>query len=322
MYSNALLVKAAEMYYTRHSSQKEIAQHLGVSAATVSRILQEAVEQGVVRVRIVDTANRSLELAARLSERFGLERAEIIDSGHDRDAWKLKKLLGKAAKRLIPELCPPGGTVGIGSGGTIFEMIESLESGDGVQGMRVIPLMGGFATPHPERETNRLVSTMGSALNCTFSYLLAPAVVSSSAARDAFLAESQIARATALWDSADMAIFSIGPGLETSMYVFLSPEFLDIDEARALGAVGDILGRFIDGEGREIDFAFNRRLISIPFERLLRIPHRIGIGGGPSKYRSVRAALKAGIVTALVSDAATCEYILSEEPTLMEAKKE
>jgi hypothetical protein len=26
-------------------------------------------------------------------------------------------------------------------------------------------------------------------------------------------------------------------------------------------------------KGGEIDFAFNRRLISIPFERLLRIPH-------------------------------------------------
>lgn len=320
MYSNALLVKASELYYTRRCSQKEIARHLGVSAATVSRILQEAVEQGVVSVRIVDTAHRSLELGDRLARRFGLERTEIIDSGHDRDAWKLKKLLGMAAKRLIPEFCPEGGTIGIGSGGTIFEMIESLAPGDGVRGMRVIPLMGGFATPNPERETNRLVSTMGTTLNCTFSYLLAPAVVSSSSVRDVFLAESQIARATEFWNSVDTAIFSIGPGLETSLYVFLSPEFLDLEEARALGAVGDVLGHFIDGEGREIDFAFNRRLISIPFDRLLRIPHRIGIGGGPSKLRSVHAALRAGIVTALVSDATTCEYILSKENTLMEAK--
>jgi DNA-binding transcriptional regulator LsrR (DeoR family) len=169
MYSNALLVKAAEMYYTRHSSQKEIAQHLGVSAATVSRILQEAVEQGVVRVRIVDTANRSLELAARLSERFGLERAEIIDSGHDRDAWKLKSSSARRRNASFPNSVLRGVRSASASGGTIFEMIESLESGAASRRIARHSAHGRFGDAPPERETNAFVSTMGSALNCTFS---------------------------------------------------------------------------------------------------------------------------------------------------------
>jgi DNA-binding transcriptional regulator LsrR (DeoR family) len=54
-------------------------------------------------------------------------------------------------------------------------------------------------------------------------------------------------------------------------------------------------------------------MVSIPMESLMRIPLRIGIGGGSSKIRAARAALKSGLVNVFVSDESTCETILSME---------
>ena len=73
-----------------------------------------------------------------------------------------------------------------------------------------------------------------------------------------------------------------------------------VSDSRLHGAVGDVLGRFIGGEGEILDIDANRRMVSIPMESLMRIPLRIGIGGGSSKIRAARAALKYRLVNVFV----------------------
>ena len=47
------LVRCLELYYHQRRSQKDIARALGVSAATVSRLLKRAHDEGWVRVQQV-----------------------------------------------------------------------------------------------------------------------------------------------------------------------------------------------------------------------------------------------------------------------------
>ena len=47
------MVTAAVMYYQAHRSQAQIARHLGVSRPTVSRLLAQARQLGIVRIEIV-----------------------------------------------------------------------------------------------------------------------------------------------------------------------------------------------------------------------------------------------------------------------------
>lgn len=62
----SLSIEAARLYYFSDYSQQEIAERLGVSRPTVSRLLQHAKEQGYVRISIVDPIEDLNALADRV----------------------------------------------------------------------------------------------------------------------------------------------------------------------------------------------------------------------------------------------------------------
>src|SRR3989442_538085 len=74
-----LMVQCLELYYRQGRSQKDIAAALGVSAATVSRLLQRAMDEGLGRVELDLPPAPELETA--LAERFGLRDAVVVGAG-------------------------------------------------------------------------------------------------------------------------------------------------------------------------------------------------------------------------------------------------
>src|SRR6266852_7994323 len=73
------MVRCLELYYRQSRSQKDIAEALGVSAATVSRLLKRAFDEGLVRVEL--DLPRTPELETALVERFGLRDAVVVATG-------------------------------------------------------------------------------------------------------------------------------------------------------------------------------------------------------------------------------------------------
>src|SRR5256712_9017770 len=74
-----LMVRCLELYYRQARPQKEIARALGVWAATVSRLLKRAYDEGFVRVEL--DLPRAEELEAALTEAFGLREAVVVAAG-------------------------------------------------------------------------------------------------------------------------------------------------------------------------------------------------------------------------------------------------
>ena len=311
MYSNSILIKTAELYYQRKLSQKQIAEELSVSVPTVSRMLQECIDSGIVKVQIVNVQNRVSEMENTMKERFGLEKAIVIETPAQANSGDLKMLLGKQASELLFEICGAGEKIGICAGGTIFELIESLSGEVKIPGVQVIPLMGSWGNKNRETETNKLVSSLAGALKSDFHLLPAPAIVSTEEVKKIFLNEPQIVQVVGLWGQLDSALFSIGPEIENSLFPTLTDNPVEVLSAKGLGAVGDIAGRVIDPAGNELDIDYNRKLLSIPLDTLRRVPKRVGIGGGASKYRSVKAVLEAHLINYLVSDYETCRFVLN-----------
>jgi deoxyribonucleoside regulator len=313
MYPSPLLVKVSEMYFYQKLSQSEIAKRLDVSIPTVSRMINMALESGIVKVEVRDFQAQADEVVREVKDRFDLNEIVVVTESYPSEQRYLKKMLAKNAVDLLYKLTRHGSVVGIGPGETIYEMTESIDPKRPFRGVKILPMMGGWGIGGVEYEVNKLVSSMATRLGCDFNLIMAPALVDSPEVKDIILRQPQIEYVISMWQTIDVAVFSIGPEIQSGSYPQLSGESAKLDEARRAQAVGDVLGRFIDAAGNEASLELNRRLISLPFYLLEKIPARIGIGGGIQKMRAVKAALKGGLVNALVTDYETCVSLLKED---------
>lgn len=88
------------------------------------------------------------------------------------------------------------------------------------------------------------------------------------------------------------------------------PRDVTMQELRDAGAVGDVLGRFLDAEGNEIDHPLNARTVGVNLNALADIPNKILTAAGKHKVPIIRAAIKRGLVDTLVTDDLTAELLL------------
>ncbi|WP_433977464.1 sugar-binding domain-containing protein [Erwinia sp. E_sp_B01_9] len=86
----------------------------------------------------------------------------------------------------------------------------------------------------------------------------------------------------------------------------------EIRDISASGAVGEILGHFIDKKGYQVTTPLTSRTVAVS----LGPNHReriVAIAGGPGKIEAIRAVLKGGILHGLITDELTAEALLTEE---------
>jgi DNA-binding transcriptional regulator LsrR (DeoR family) len=84
------------------------------------------------------------------------------------------------------------------------------------------------------------------------------------------------------------------------------------DQLRSAGAVGDVCLRFFDADGSAVRTSLDQRVMSITPADLRQVPRRVGVAGGASKYRAIRAALRGGWVNILVTDLDTARTLAEE----------
>src|SRR5215213_2455070 len=92
-----LLSKVATLYYLRDETQQEIAERLHISRPKVSRLLQEAQEQGIVRITISPPTGLHLALETELETRFGLEEVQVVEVEAGHPAEVRRRQVGSAA---------------------------------------------------------------------------------------------------------------------------------------------------------------------------------------------------------------------------------
>jgi DNA-binding transcriptional regulator LsrR (DeoR family) len=103
--------------------------------------------------------------------------------------------------------------------------------------------------------------------------------------------------------------------LATSGNVFSESELSELAEA---GAVGDISLRFFDRDGRPAKTPLDDRVIGISLEELAKIDRVVGLAGGKSKIKAISGALRAGVLSVLITDKFTAAKLLDRETEIQE----
>lgn len=303
------VIEVAWLYYHDGLNQKDIAETLGISRATVVNYLAEAREKELIRITLAAPAFTTHRLAVELCERFGLTAAYVVpDEGADTEDQFARVTRGAAL--WLPDLLAAGDNLGVAWGRTVFDLAEALET-TRTEDMTVLQLVGSMATPYgftAEACSTRLAQRLGArCLN-----LHAPAILSSVELAQALRAEPIIRIQLDEIEKLNKLLFSVGT-IKPDSHIMSAglASMADLDHYVRRGAAGVICGRFVDGEGRAIDGPMEDRMIGIPLERLVGLPMGILVTPGHDKLAATMAAIRGGYVTHLVTGTTVAEALLA-----------
>ena len=293
------MITIARYYYQHNLSRTKIADMLGISRQFVSRLLEQAINEGYVSVRVIDPFETNNQLRNRLCKLTGLKDAIIVPYP-TRSLDGVKKNIGYLGSMYIIDKIQQGDIIGLGWGSTLLSLVQELERRE-IPEVKIIPMIGGLGQVDPELQVNSLATVLGDKINAKPSLLFTLASYTNKDSRDQILASSL--DVTKYWDNLDIALVGIGQVAEEYFYNTKQvPKFIKEREfMRQKGAVGDVNNHYFDINGNEIlsDQLFK---ISATLEQLRKTPLVVGFAGGMYKVKAIQGAIEGKFINVLVTD--------------------
>ncbi|KAD3515083.1 winged helix-turn-helix transcriptional regulator [Arthrobacter yangruifuii] len=298
---------AVKLYYGSGLSQSEIAQQLGLSRPTVSKLIQHGKDRGYVTIEINDPREQESSLATELRERFGLQdvRLAVVPG----EGASLVGELGKVGAALLADNVRDGDTVGVTWGQTMHSVARHLQRQER-RGVEIIQLKGGVS--YTTRVTNdfETITLFCNAFGAFARTLPLPVIFDSVEVKRLVEGEEHIRRVIDMGRESDVAVFTVG-AIRPDAMLFNLGYLSETEEAGiAAHAVGDICSRFFDDAGNPCLPQLDERTVGITLEDLRAVPTRLMVAGGEHKVSAIEAALRAGFATHLVIDQAAARQVL------------
>ncbi|HSL97530.1 MAG TPA: sugar-binding domain-containing protein, partial [Candidatus Deferrimicrobiaceae bacterium] len=266
-------------------------------------------EQGIVRISVEPAPEGRPAVAEELERRFGVEIR--ITPGQERDPAAATRLAGVGAADFVVSWIPERGTIGIASGYTVAALVSALPRMHRPE-VTVVPVVGGWDTQNPYLDSNQVARRMADRIGAQTRTLHAPAVLDTPDMKAALLREPTVATTTALWGGLDMALIGVGgrpeayPGYRTAVDRLGDESRRELQEMRV---IGDLAGHFFRADGTFVD-AWSSRTLAIPRESLAKVGRVVAVAAGSTKAAPILAALRTGLVHALITDRPTAEAAL------------
>lgn len=307
---DSLAIRAAWLHYAGGLTQAAVANRLGLPSVKTHRLIARAVADGVVKVSIDGEIVECAMLEDRLCHLFGLDFCEVApDLGEEGLPLRALGIAGAGFLRREIERGDHD-VIGLGHGRTLAAAVHQLprfEAG----GVRFVSLLGGLTrnyAANPHDVMHRLAEKTGAQ-----AYVMpVPFFANSGEDREVLLAQRGVHEVFEMSNRAGLKIVGIGTADSGAQLVasgMIEPR--EIDEIRAVGGVGEMLGHFFDAKGRVLETTLTTRTLAVnldgpPESRI------VAIAGGPGKVEAVRAVLMSGRLKGLITDEPTARALVGE----------
>lgn len=290
--------------------QREVAQHLFVNRATVSKLLKTAREKGLIHSEVRDPREHDTELIDTLASRFGLATVRVV-APVGRGPMDMRRALGAAGARVLETLVQDGDRVGIWWS-TTTGILASEFAPRHVRGVRVVDLNGGS---YAEREgairhgRSDLSATCGTEPSRLDTPLIFPSL------DDKLEAENSPDVRAVLRDQARARIALFGTSSAKAFLSAVGEKEFSAGERLAVSrrAVGHVCGRLIDSHARICAPVANQRTLGLSLPALRDVEQKVLVAGGPDKVEAIRALVRGRYANHLVTDTATARALLLDE---------
>lgn len=303
-----LLTRVARMSYEVGMTHKEIAEALGVSRSTATRLVTEARHQGIVEITIHGPEPLFADLEREAADALALEEVWLAPEIPG-DPVRTLQAVANVAGRCLARHIADARVVAVGLSATVARAVASIPATTRTRA-DIVPAAGGWGGPTlglnpPEVARDLADRTGGRPYN-----LPAPVLVTGAAEADGLRRLSDVTQALDLARRADVAVLGLGGYDWTASALGRAVMPVEQEELRVAGAVGDVSGRFFDATGAAITGTLDRRVVGLTLAELHHPTTRIIVASGQAKTDALAGALAGQLLTVLVTDTATVHALL------------
>ncbi|ANI38814.1 sugar-binding transcriptional regulator [Mycolicibacterium vaccae] len=294
----------ARRYYLEGRTRVEIAEEFGLSRFKVARMLEEALETGMVEITVHDPGALDLELSTALQRKYSLRHAYAVAAMSTNAADKVEAV-AKAMADLLQSIVRDHDVIGVDSGRTMTHIAPYLRSLPRCDVVQLTGLAGAISYNGADL-TRRISEITGG----TSWPLYAPLVVSDARTAKSLASSQQIQATCAQHANVTCALVSVGAWGPDTSQVYPSLPLAEATGLQAAGVCAETCALLLDAEGNRIGDLDGRRM-GISEETLRAIPTVIALSTGSAKIEATRAVLKSGLISGLVTDTEIAAAILT-----------
>lgn len=304
------MIRAAWLYYVGGLTQDQIAAKLVMSRQKAQRLVSMAVSENIVKFRIDHPIASCLGLADRLEDRYNLLSCDVAPSFLGAaESFGISQLAAAEMEKWLSEEEPI--ILGIGTGRSLRAAVEELSQTDCSR--HSVVSLSGNVFPDGSSASYNVISTLSGIVTVRSYPMPLPVYATSASERETLRSQPMIRRILDLVSQADVVFVGIGDLTDKAPLVqdgFITEK--ELFQLREAGAVGEIIGRAYDIDGRFIEGLTNERAAGadLPSTKTCRI---IAVAKGYSKLDAIRGALNGQIINGLITDETTALELLKRK---------
>ena len=299
-----LMSEVAILYYEKKHTQQEIAEMMNLSRQTVSKLLNDAVKENIVEIKIHNPQKDCEELESTICERFGIENCVVCGVSNKNESIRRMMCVKAALDYIIPIIEKGGQNIAVSWGRTVQEFIEQLPVMN-TNGNIVFPLFGATDNENSYFSSNELAREMADKIGANVKYAWFPYLADGE--EDCVLLKrlSYYKKMQDLWNMADIAIVGIG---NTEILEVFSKTFGKNEKQTQV--IGDIATHFFNERGEFVNLYQNTLCASA--DNIKNIKKTIAIACGNAKIKAIQGALRTNLINTLITDEYTAKQILED----------
>ena|SRR5215510_7869340 len=320
------VLKVAYLFYEKEMTKSDISHEIRASATQVIRLLEEAREQGFVRIEF--NPPKLHQLGEELKKKYNWLHDVTVISYAD-DLAFLRRMLGKAAAQYFEAAVMDGKTVAIGGGDTMYEMVMALPQEE--RGVFLVPaaiIDTGPVLTHIDPTVLLTILWVRSGRRPGHAHFATGLPLNKPLTRqklkeeyEEFSRRKAVQKVLAEMKKADFMFASLGSLKTNPDYEKVSPrphrsllDNLRLTEAMLAkeGVVGDINYSFFDGEGKTSpEWNIFPSLGVDRLREMVKAGKKVVVAVGRYKLPALKAAVRGRLFNVLITDEMAAKDLLN-----------